>query len=135
MWILPNFYETWLYTYVQWKKRSKTLKIALYTFKITWTTISNLQKNAFFSILSILSAFYGANFYYYALIFLFVNVCDHINMILYGKDHKVIFGYNILPQKWNKWLISSSLVFFANFGHFGRGLSRATFCDRFQKPS
>ena len=90
------------------------------------------SKNAFFSILAIMSAFYGANFQYYDLIFLFMNFCVHINKIFYGKDDKVIFGYDIQPQKLNKWLISSILVFFTNFGHFGRGPSRSNFCDRFK---
>ena len=35
----------------------------------------------------------------YNLIFLFVNVYVHINAILHGKDDKVIFRCDIIPQK------------------------------------
>ena len=66
-------------------------------------------------------------------IFLISNVYVHNNAMLFGQYDKTIFRCNKQPQKWDKWLFLQFWELFANFCHFGRGLSPATLRNQLQK--
>ena len=82
-----------------------------------------------------MSTFFSIIFRNSDVIFLKINVYVHNNSMLFGQYDKTIFRCNIQPQKWDKWLFLQFWELFANFCHFGRGLSRATLRDQLQKLS